>query len=479
MSALAVSHQKPRSFYPRFTRKAGDPMATHYCPGCGHGVLHKLIAEAIDDLGIQDQTILVSPVGCSVFAYHYLDVGNVQAAHGRAPAVATGIKRSRPESLVISYQGDGDLASIGIAEILHAANRGENITVFFVNNAIYGMTGGQMAPTTLLGQKTATTPMGRDVRLEGYPLRICELLSSLAGVAYLERVALAGPRHHMKARQAVRKALRCQMEGRGFSLVEVLAACPAGWKLKPAQAWRWIEEQMIPAFPLGIFKETTQPNWTPMSHSKPVNAAEVIALLDLPSQGAPGVSPFSLEVRDPKDERIKIAGFGGQGVLSLGVILATAAMKEGFHASWLPSYGPEMRGGAAHCHVILSDKEIGTPLVDFPNVLIAMNGPSLSAFESQVRTGGLIVYDSSLVKDPSRSPRREWLGVPASEISQQLGEPKVANLVALGALLARTSLLGRDSIHRAIDEVVSQDGLRLLNRKALECGEQLERGPSL
>jgi 2-oxoisovalerate ferredoxin oxidoreductase beta subunit len=479
MSALAVSHQKPRSFYPRFTRKAGDPMATHYCPGCGHGVLHKLIAEAIDDLGIQDQTILVSPVGCSVFAYHYLDVGNVQAAHGRAPAVATGIKRSRPESLVISYQGDGDLASIGIAEILHAANRGENITVFFVNNAIYGMTGGQMAPTTLLGQKTATTPMGRDVRLEGYPLRICELLSSLAGVAYLERVALAGPRHHMKARQAVRKALRCQMEGRGFSLVEVLAACPAGWKLKPAQAWRWIEEQMIPAFPLGIFKETTQPNWTPMSHSKPVNAAEVIALLDLPSQGAPDMLPVGLEALEPKDERIKIAGFGGQGVLSLGVILATAAMKEGFHASWLPSYGPEMRGGAAHCHVILSDKEIGTPLVDFPNVLIAMNGPSLSVFESQVRTGGLIVYDSSLVKDPSRCPRKEWLGVPASEIAQQLGEPKVANLVALGALLARTSLLGRDSIHGAIDEVVSQDSLRLLNRKALERGEQLEGGLSL
>jgi 2-oxoisovalerate ferredoxin oxidoreductase beta subunit len=479
MSALAVSHQKPRSFYPRFTRKAGDPMATHYCPGCGHGVLHKLIAEAIDDLGIQDQTILVSPVGCSVFAYHYLDVGNVQAAHGRAPAVATGIKRSRPESLVISYQGDGDLASIGIAEILHAANRGENITVFFVNNAIYGMTGGQMAPTTLLGQKTATTPMGRDVRLEGYPLRICELLSSLAGVAYLERVALAGPRHHMKARQAVRKALRCQMEGRGFSLVEVLAACPAGWKLKPAQAWRWIEEQMIPAFPLGIFKETTQPNWTPMSHSKPVNAAEVIALLDLPSQGVSDSLPVGLETLEPKDERIKIAGFGGQGVLSLGIVLATAAMNEGYQASWLPSYGPEMRGGAAHCHVILSDKEIGTPLVDFPNVLIAMNGPSLSVFESQVRTGGLIVYDSSLVKDPSRCPRKEWLGVPASEIAQQLGEPKVANLVALGALLARTSLLGRDSIHGAIDEVVGQDSLRLLNRKALERGEQLEGGLSL
>jgi 2-oxoisovalerate ferredoxin oxidoreductase beta subunit len=478
MSTLVVSHQKPRTFYPRFARKGGDPLTTHYCPGCGHGVLHKLIAEAIDDLGIQNQTILVSPVGCSVFAYHYFDVGNVQAAHGRAPAVATGIKRSRPESLVISYQGDGDLASIGIAEVLHAANRGENITVFFVNNGIYGMTGGQMAPTTLLGQKTATTPMGRDARLEGYPLRICELLSSLAGVAYLERVALSGPRHHMKARQAVRKALRCQIEGRGFSLVEVLAACPAGWKLKPAQAWRWIEEQMIPVFPLGIFKETTQVSCTPKAGSKPANAAEVIALLDLPSEDAAGISPFSLVTLEPKDERIKIAGFGGQGVLSLGVILATAGMNEGYQASWLPSYGPEMRGGSAHCQVILSDKEIGTPLVDSPNILIAMNSPSLSAFESQVRIGGLIVYDSSLVNDPSRSPKREWLGVPASQIAQQLGEPKVANLVALGGLLARTSLLGRDSIHRAIDEVVSQDSLRLLNRKALECGEQFEAGLS-
>jgi 2-oxoisovalerate ferredoxin oxidoreductase beta subunit len=476
MSTLVVSHQKPRSFYPRFTRKGGDPLATHYCPGCGHGVLHKLIAEAIDDLGIQDQTILVSPVGCSVFAYHYLDVGNVQAAHGRAPAVATGIKRGRPESIVISYQGDGDLASIGIAEVLHAANRGENITVFFVNNAIYGMTGGQMAPTTLLGQKTATTPMGRDARLEGYPLRMCELLSSLAGVAYLERVALAGPRHHMKTRQAIHKALRYQIEGRGFSLVEVLAACPAGWKLKPEQAWRWIEEQMIPVYPLGIFKETNPASCPPKAGSKPANAAGVLALLDLPSQAALDVAPLGLETLEPKDERIKIAGFGGQGVLSLGVILATAGMNEGYQASWLPSYGPEMRGGAAHCHVILSDKEIGTPLVDSPNVLVAMNGPSLSAFESQVRAGGLVVYDSSLVSDPPRSPKKEWLGVPASQIAQQLGEPKVANLVALGALLARTSLLRRDSIDRAIDEVVTQDRLRLLNRKALECGEQFERG---
>ena len=179
MTALAPLHLKPSSFYESFTRKAGNTEVTHYCPGCGHGALHKLIAEAIDDLGIQDQTILVSPVGCSVFAYHYFDVGNVQAAHGRACAVATGIKRSQPGSVVVSYQGDGDLASIGIAETLHAANRGENITVFFVNNAIYGMTGGQMAPTTLIGQKTVTSPQGRNPLSEGHPLRICELLSSL------------------------------------------------------------------------------------------------------------------------------------------------------------------------------------------------------------------------------------------------------------------------------------------------------------
>ena len=195
-------------------------------------------------------------MGCSVFAYHYFDVGNVQSAHGRAPAVATGIKRSRPESIVLSYQGDGDLASIGTAEIIHAANRGENITVFFVNNAIYGMTGGQMAPTTLLGQKTSTTPLGRNAKQQGYPLKICEMLRSLKGAAYLERVALFGSKNHMKARAAVRKAIRYQMEGRGFSLVEVLSACPTGWKLKPADAWHWIEEQMLPVFPLAVYKDT-------------------------------------------------------------------------------------------------------------------------------------------------------------------------------------------------------------------------------
>ena len=479
MTTLAPLHQKPSSFYESFTRKAGNTEVTHYCPGCGHGALHKLIAEAIDDLGIQDQTILVSPVGCSVFAYHYFDVGNVQAAHGRACAVATGIKRSQPGSVVISYQGDGDLASIGIAETLHAANRGENITVFFVNNAIYGMTGGQMAPTTLIGQKTVTSPLGRNPLSEGHPLRICELLSSLAGVSYLERVALAGPRHHMKARQAVRKALRCQMEGRGFSLVEVLSACPTGWKKTPADAWRWIEEQMLPVFPLGVFKEPPKTEAASRAWPVPANAEQVVPLLDLPSETPDDRSSRQIGLRGECYSGIKIAGFGGQGVLSLGVILAIAGMKEGYRTSWLPSYGPEMRGGTAHCHVILSDQEIGAPLVDAPDILIAMNGPSLSAFQPHVRAGGLIVYDSSRVTRPPDSSQNNSIGIPASQIAQELGNSRVANLVALGAVLSRQRLmehqplLRREAIWQAIDEMVAQDPLRQLNRKALECGEQL------
>jgi 2-oxoisovalerate ferredoxin oxidoreductase beta subunit len=209
MPEYAIVHAKSRSFYPVYERKAELQHQTHYCPGCGHGIVHKLLAHAIDDLGIQNRTILISPVGCSVFAYYYFDVGNIQVAHGRAPAVATGVKRSRPESMVVSYQGDGDLAAIGTAEILHAANRGENITAIFVNNAIYGMTGGQMAPTTPLGRKTTTSPFGRNAATDGYPIRVCELLASLDAPVYLERVALGNNKQIMHASCAGRWRSRC------------------------------------------------------------------------------------------------------------------------------------------------------------------------------------------------------------------------------------------------------------------------------
>ncbi len=250
-----VIHEKSPLFYDRYERKADLQGQTHYCPGCGHGVAHKLIAEALQDLGLQDRTIFVSPVGCSVFAYYYFDVGNVQAAHGRAPACATAIKRTCPDKIVISYQGDGDLAAIGTAEIVHAANRGEKITVFFVNNAIYGMTGGQMAPTTLVGQKSTTSPWGRRPTNEGYPLHMAELLSTLEAPVYVERVALCDNKNIMKARRAVRKALELQRDGAGFSFVEILSPCPTIWGKDPVEARRWVAEKLVPAFPLNVFRD--------------------------------------------------------------------------------------------------------------------------------------------------------------------------------------------------------------------------------
>lgn len=226
----------------------------HYCPGCTHGIIHRLVGEAIDALGVKEKTIGIAPVGCAVLAYDYFDLDFQEAAHGRAPAVATGIKRVLPEAVVFSYQGDGDLASIGMAEIVHAATRGEKITVIFVNNAIYGMTGGQMAPTTLPGQKTTTSPYGRDTATVGFPIRVCELLATLNGPAYLARVSTHDPKNVIKAGQAIKKAFQVQVEGRGFSLVEVLSSCPTNWGLPPVQALKWIEEKMIPYYPLGEFR---------------------------------------------------------------------------------------------------------------------------------------------------------------------------------------------------------------------------------
>ena len=227
----------------------------HYCPGCTHGIIHRLVAECIDELGIEGKTIGVVPVGCSVMAYNYFNCDVAEAAHGRAPAVATGIKRCEPDCVVFSYQGDGDLASIGTAETVHAAARNENITVIFVNNAIYGMTGGQMAPTSLPGQVTQTSPYGRDVKLCGYPVKICEMLSELDGPEYLERVAVNSVKNIRAAKKAIKKAFQNQLDGKGFSLVEVLSTCPTNWGMTPVKALSWVDEKMIPYYPLGVYKD--------------------------------------------------------------------------------------------------------------------------------------------------------------------------------------------------------------------------------
>ena len=230
---------------------------THYCPGCTHGIIHRLVAEAMDDLGIEGKAVGVASVGCSVMAYDYFGCDMIQAPHGRAPAVATGVKRARPENAVFTYQGDGDLAAIGTAEIVHAATRGENITAIFVNNAIYGMTGGQMAPTTLPGQITQTTPYGRDTKLAGNPIRMSEMLSTLDGVAYIERVTVDTVPHVRAAKKAIRKAFEAQLAGKGFSMVEVLSTCPTNWGLAPLEALGWLKDNMIPYYPLGVYKDTT------------------------------------------------------------------------------------------------------------------------------------------------------------------------------------------------------------------------------
>ncbi|OGS23839.1 MAG: 2-oxoglutarate oxidoreductase [Elusimicrobia bacterium RIFOXYB2_FULL_50_12] len=226
-----------------------------YCPGCGHGIIHRIVAECIDELGIREKTIAIAPVGCAVFAYDYFNFDVTEAPHGRPPAVATGIKRVLPDRIVFTYQGDGDLAAIGTAETIHAANRGENITVIFVNNANYGMTGGQMAPTTLIGQKTTTSPFGRDPKREGYPFKVCEFLSALEGVAYLERVAVSNPKNIIHAKKAIKKAFNNQIEGKGFSLVEVLSQCPVDWGMPVAEAINWVNTTFMQTFPPGVYKD--------------------------------------------------------------------------------------------------------------------------------------------------------------------------------------------------------------------------------
>ena len=230
---------------------------THFCPGCTHGIAHRLIGEAIDKMNIRERVIGIPGVGCCVFLYKYFSIDVLEAPHGRAPACATGMKRTQPEKIVFAYQGDGDMAAIGTSEIIHAANRGENITVFYVNNSVYGMTGGQMAPTTLLGQQTTTSPYGRDFKTEGYPIKIAELLGSLEGVAYSVRVSLHSPKHIHQASKAIQKALEMQINEMGFSVVEMLSTCPTNWRTTPAESLERIEQEMIPYFPLGTFKERT------------------------------------------------------------------------------------------------------------------------------------------------------------------------------------------------------------------------------
>ena len=460
-------HSKSPLFYDLYERKSELKHQTHYCPGCGHGVAHKLIAEALQELGLQDKTIFVSPVGCSVFAYYYFDVGNVQVAHGRAPACATAIKRSCPEKIVVSYQGDGDLAAIGTAEIVHAANRGEKITVFFVNNGIYGMTGGQMAPTTLVGQKSTTSPWGRRPSNEGFPLHMAELLATLEAPAYIERVALSDNKNIMKARRAIRKALEIQRDGAGFSFVEILSPCPTIWGKDPVEARRWVLEKMMPAFPLNVFRDRRVE--IPAGNEPPQRT--VADVLDITPKARTGDPSELRAVHHAKDVRIKIAGFGGQGVLLLGQLLIEMGMREGLEVSWLPSYGPEMRSGSAHCHVCLSKERVGSPLVSRPDVLVAMNEFSLRKFAHEVGSGGLILYNGANLPSDFAASGAQVVTIPAAEIADKLGSTKATNIVMMGALLEATECLAAGTALNVLEDKVKKLDLLEIDRKALSAGQ--------
>jgi 2-oxoisovalerate ferredoxin oxidoreductase beta subunit len=467
-------------FYDRFERHdraAGlKGRSTHYCPGCGHGLVHKFLAEAIEELGIQDRTVAISPVGCAVFLYYYLDVGNTQAAHGRAPAVAIGQKLANPGSIVVSYQGDGDLASIGLAEILQAAQLGLPLTVVFVNNAIYGMTGGQMAPTTLAGQKTSTCPSGRG-RLEGAPLRMAELIAQIDGAVYVERVALFDAKQRVKAQKAIRRAVKTQVDGLGFALVEVLSECPLHLGLTPAQAETWVKEKMLPVFPLGVKKDVAAAPWP--EWPRPVFAPDLVAsVVGGTGAAAPRYARgFPVHVFGP-DVGLKLAGAGGDGAQTAAMLIARAAINEGFDATHIPSYGPESRGGTSYADVRLAEREVLSPAVPEPHALVAFNAPSLARFGPLVAPGGVAVYDSSVIEDaPPLPPGVRAVPVPFTAVAGELGRVMVKNVVALGALHEATRLFPDETYLAALRQALAgKPELIALNERAFTRGMELARG---
>jgi 2-oxoisovalerate ferredoxin oxidoreductase beta subunit len=467
-------------FYQKFERHShGEGLkgqSTHYCAGCGHGLAHKYLADAIEELGVQDSTVLVSPVGCSVFAYYYFDTGNTQAAHGRAVAVALGHKMANPEAIVISYQGDGDLASIGLAETVAAAQLGVPITVIFINNAIYGMTGGQMAPTSLMGQSTATSPFGRN-RFNGEPMKMAELIASLDGPVYVERVALFTPAGRKKAARAIKKAVRIQKEGRGYAFVEVLAECPTHLKMTPDKAEEWVKENMVPIFPLGVKKDIEVEPWFRLS-APSFEAATFTETVEASTQAQARFCKGFPTHLNPHDISMKLAGAGGDGAQTAAMLVAIAAINEGFDGTHIPSYGPESRGGTSYADVHVAKDEVLNPASPTPDILIAFNAPSLAKFGLTVKKGGFIIYDSSVAKDVKPGdPSITVVGVPFTEIAAGLGKLVVKNIVALGALQAATNLFPRETFIAAIREALKEKAKLIpLNEQAFQAGMDAAKG---
>ena len=408
----------------------------HYCPGCSHGTVHKLIAEVIEEMGFAEKTVGVSPVGCSVFAYNYIDIDWIEAAHGRALAVATAVKRLYPGNLVFTYQGDGDLSAIGTAESIHAAARGENVVAIYINNAIYGMTGGQMAPTTLLGMKTATTPYGRDPRLNGYPYKIAEMMAHLDGATFITRQSVHTPANVRKCKRAIRKAF----DGRQGLF---------------ARGGRFDLQQRLETLARGLER---------------VARTEHAALLSAGRyQGR--------KIRDAMKETLIIAGFGGQGVLSMGKILAYSGVMQDFEVTWMPSYGPEMRGGTANVTVILSDRKISSPIAHEFDTAIILNQQSMEKFEPMVRPGGILIYDTNGI---TRHPVREDIEVYAIDATAEcarMGQAKLFNTMILGGYLKVRPVVEMENVMVGLKKSLPERAWKMLpaNEEAIRHGGEIIR----
>jgi 2-oxoisovalerate ferredoxin oxidoreductase beta subunit len=461
-------------FYNRFERHAhGEGLkgqSTHYCSGCGHGLVHKYLADAIDELGVQDRTIAISPVGCAVFMYYYLDVGNSQAAHGRAPAVALGHKVANPQSIVVSYQGDGDLASIGLAEIIQAAQMGIPLSIIFVNNAIYGMTGGQMAPTTLMEQRTTTTPTGRS-RIAGEPMRMAETIGQLNGPVYVERVALFDNKQRVRAQKAIRKAIQVQVENRGLGFVEVLSECPTHLHMSPGDAEQWVKDKMVPVFPLGVKKDVDAEPWFKLDPPS-FDPEDVVTVIGSSSERRDKtVERFPSHI-DAEDISIKFAGAGGDGAQTIAMLTTRTAINAGYDSTHIPSYGPESRGGTSYADVHIATTEVLSPASPKPHILVVFNPQSLEKFGPTVRPGGVVLYDSTVIQRPPKLDSNiTTYGIPFTQIAVDLGKAMVKNTVALGATVAATKIFPVERFVATMEDALQSNcALLPINREAFNRG---------
>ncbi len=400
--------------------------STHYCPGCGHGIVHRLVAELLDEMHLGPRTIGVASVGCSVFAYDYLSVDFVESPHGRAPAVATGVRRMRPDAFVFTYQGDGDLAAIGTAEIVGAAARGERFSVIFVNNGIYGMTGGQMAPTTLLGQHTTSSPLGREASLAGYPIPITEMLALLPGVSYAARGSIADPPAVGRTKALLRRAFEIQLGGGGMSIVEVLSTCPVGWGMTPAESMEHLARDVVKTYPLGVLvdrlKERRRPAGGGLTWSTPRSSAG--------SAARACCSPATSWPRPPSSR---------------------AATSRGCPRTARRCAAEPRRAPSSS-----ADRPIGSPIVDAADSVVALNPPSLAKFEAALVPGGLLVLNASLIEAEPRRRDIEVLALPCTALARAAGDDRLVSVVALGGLIARRPIVSAASVREALTNLVGR-----------------------